>query len=88
MGLTLDRSKGILIHQSGDGWSEPESIPAYGGECAKPVPATWGVPGPKQVTSRCLHIWVSQTPGLEDVSILLHFFLTFADVTAMGVHFQ
>lgn len=92
-GVTLDVGKGsVRILQSGDGlstsWSEPESITAYVGECSKPVPATRGVPGPKQVTSRCFYIWVSQTPRLEDVSILLHFLLAFADVIAMCVQIQ
>lgn len=75
-GLTLDVGKGIIrILQSRDGlstgWREPESTAAYVGECVKPVPATRGAPGPKQVTSRCLYIWVSPTPRLEDASILL-----------------
>ena len=47
------------------------------------MPATPCTPGPKQVTSRCLNIWVSQTPRWEGLSILLHRFLAFADVIAM-----
>lgn len=52
-------------HDLSMGWSTPELITDYVQQGMKTVLMTQCEPGPKQVTSRCLNIWVTQAPCSE-----------------------